>query len=85
MFGLTLIEILHSLLSSPAITSTRINSASLSTLIIKISNSIASLISQSLLPTPENMILYDLIPTLKARLTSPIDTQSAPAPKLPRC
>jgi predicted Zn-dependent protease len=74
-----------SLFNSFAIISIRPSSASLSTFIIKISNSSASLILLSVLPTPLKIILYFAIPAFNARLTSPILTQSAPAPWSPKC
>ena len=65
-----------------AIFSIVINSLLDSVLINKIFFLIANFNSSSVFPTPEKTIFFGLIPALKTLFNSPIETTSAPKPKL---
>ena len=54
-----------------------------STLTQRMPSSTASASSRAVLPMPENMILSGGMPAARARLSSPSDTTSAPAPSAP--
>ena len=84
MFGFRRNPIETFFLNFPAILSISFASLSDSQLISKIFLLIAILNSSSLLPTPENTILFGLIPAFKAFNNSPPETTSVPAPNFPK-
>ena len=63
-----------------AIADSSSSSGSDSTLMQRMPSSTASANSRAVLPMPENMILSAAMPAASARLSSPSDTTSAPAP-----
>ena len=78
--GLTRNEIRAVLPASTASFDSNSSSGSDSTLMQRMSAASAARSSGSVLPTPENRILFGGIPAASARLSSPPDTTSAPAP-----
>jgi hypothetical protein len=82
MSGLTRIEISTERPLLTAMAASCSISASDSTLTQSMPCSTASPSSRGVLPTPENTILLAGIPTARARMSSPSETTSAPAPSL---
>ena len=80
MSGLTRTEMLATRPLPAAIDASSSSSASDSTLTQRIPSSTASASSRAVLPMPENMILSGGMPAARARLSSPSETTSAPAP-----
>ena len=82
MSGLTRTEILTARPLAEAIDDSSSSSGSDSTLMQRMPSSTASASSRAVLPRPENMILSAGTPASRARISSPSDTTSAPAPSL---
>src|ERR1700760_999543 len=82
MSGLTRTEIGADLPFADAIDDSSSSSGSDPTLMQRMPSSIASASSAAVLPSPENMILFEGMPAARARFNSPPETTSAPAPSL---